>query len=87
MMVDDDDGDGLLPVLAMMEHGHEFVTMDPKAVTQAPNQSHCPGHEPTAGMKQIIKRIVWQIQGPKQQSNGRLCSYSFPTHNHNNYVS
>lgn len=86
MTVDDDDGDGLLPVLAMMEHWHEFGKIDPKAMTQAPNQSHCLDQDPMAGMKQIIKRIAWQIQGPKQQSNGRLCSNSFPTHNHNNYV-
>ena len=84
MTVDDDDGDGLLPVLAMMEHRHEFGTMDPKTMTQAQNQSRCLGQDPMAGMKQIIKRIVWQIQGPKQQSNGQLCSNSFPTHNHNN---
>lgn len=84
MAVEDDDGDGLSPVSVT---GMSLWQWIPKAVTQAPNQSHCPGQDPMAGTKQIIKRIVWQIQGPKQQSNGRLCSNSFPTHNHNNYVS
>lgn len=36
MAVDDDDGDGLLPVLAMTEHWREFVTMDSQSSDPSP---------------------------------------------------